>query len=84
MINKKFDFLVNKFHDCWLGPFKITNRCNDLVYEIFDAESGKIKPLHFNLFKASSRKSMRGDIGQNAPTRNINEESSQENVFLID
>ena len=55
MINKKPDLLVNKFHDRWLGPFKVTKRCSDLVYEILNADTGKTKRVHFNLLKAASR-----------------------------
>ena len=43
MINKKPDLLVNKFHDRWLKPFKVTKRCSDLVYKILNADSGKTK-----------------------------------------
>ena len=31
IINTKPDLLVNKFHDRWLGPFKVTKRCSDLL-----------------------------------------------------
>ena len=41
IINKKPDLLVNKFHDSWLGPFKVTTRFSDLVYEILNADSEK-------------------------------------------
>ena len=83
MINKKPDLLVNKFHDRWLGPFQVTKRCSDLVYEILNADSGKTKRVHFNLLKSASRKNVRDDIGQNAPTRETNEESSEEEVPFI-
>ena len=36
------------------------------------------------MLKAASRKTVRYDIGQNAPTRDTNEESSEEEVFFID
>ena len=75
MINKKPDLLVNKFHDRWLGPFKVTKRCFHLVYKILDANSGKTKRVHFNLLKASSRKNMRDDIGQNALATYKNEKA---------
>ena len=84
MINNKPDLLVNKFHDRWLGPFKVTKRCSDLVYKILNADSGKTKRVHFNLLKAASRKNVLDDIGQNAPARDTNEESSEEEVPFID
>ena len=85
MINKKPDLLVNKFHDRWLGPFKVTKRCSDLVYEILDSNSGKTKRVHFNLLKAASRnKNVREDIGHDAPAEETREESSDEEVPFID
>ena len=84
MNNKKSDLLVNKFHDRQLGPFKVIKRCSDLVYEILDAIFGKTKRVHFNLLKAMSRKIVRDHIGQNAPARDTNEDSSEEEVPLID
>ena len=62
MINKKPDLLVNKFHDRWLGPFKVTKRCSDLVYEILDPNSGKTKRVHFNLLKAARRTEGQDDV----------------------
>ena len=71
MINKKFDLLVNKFHDRWLGPFKVTQRSSELVYEIFDLNSGKTKRVHFNFLKAASRnKNVREDVGHRANGKN--------------
>ena len=83
MINKKPDLLVNKFHDRWLGPFKVIKHYSDLVYDILNADSGKTKRVHFNLLKAAGRKNVRDDIGQNAPARDTNEESSEEEVPFI-
>ena len=84
MINKKPDLLINKFHDRWLGPFKVTKRCSDLVYEILDANSGKTKQLHFNLLKAASCKTVAEYIGQNTLAGDTNKESSEEEVPFID
>ena len=84
MINKKPDLLVNKFHDRWFGPLKVTTRCSDLVYKILDADFGKTKRVHFNLLKAASRKNVRDDIGQNEPATDTNEESFEEEVPFID
>ena len=81
---RKPDLLVNKFYDRWLGPFKVTKHCSDLVYKILNADSRKTKRVHFNLLKAASRKTERDDIGQNEPARDTNEESSDEEVPLID
>ena len=72
MINKKPDLLVNKFHDRWLGPFKVTKSCSDLVYKILDATAGQTKRVHFNLLKAANRKNVRG-----APVGETDEESSK-------
>ena len=52
MINKKPELLVNKFHDRWLGPFKVIKWCSDLVYEILNRDTGKLKRVNFNLLKA--------------------------------
>ena len=85
MINKKPDLLVNQFHDRWLGPFKVTKRCSDLIYEILNADFGKTNRVHFNLLKAASRnKNVREDIGHDAPAEETGEESSKEEVFFID
>ena len=54
MINKKPELLVNKFHDRWLGPFEVIKRCSDLVYEILNKDTGKVKRVHYNLLKAAS------------------------------
>ena len=84
MINKIPDLLVNKFHDRWLGPFKVIKRCSNFVYEILDADSGKTKRVHFNLLIAATRKHVHDDIGQNAPARDTNEERSDKEVLFID
>ena len=77
MINKKLDLLVNKFHDRWLGPFKVTKRCSDLMYEILYATSGKTKRVHFNLLNAASRKTVREGIGYDAQAGEIRKKSSE-------
>ena len=41
----------NKFHDRWLGPYEVVARRSDLVYDISDPNSAKIKRVHFNLLK---------------------------------
>ena len=84
MINKKSDLLVNKFYDRWLGPFKVTKRCSDLVYKILNTDSEKTKQVHFNMLKAASLKNVRDDIGQNAPASYTNEESFEEEVSFND
>ena len=51
MLNKNPNFLTNKFHDRWLGPYEVVARRSDLVYDIRDPNSAKIKRVHFNLLK---------------------------------
>ena len=53
MVNKNPELLSNKFHDRWLGPYEVIKRCSDLVYEILNRDSGKLKRVHFNLLKAA-------------------------------
>ena len=48
MHNKKPNFLTNKFHDRWLNPYEVGARRSDLVYDIRDPNSTKIKRVHFN------------------------------------
>ena len=49
MLNKKPNLLTNKFHDRWLGPYKVVARRSDLVYDIRDPTTAKVKRVHFNL-----------------------------------
>ena len=51
MLNKKPNLLTNKFNDRWLGPYEVFARCSDLIYDIRDPNSAKIKRVHFNLLK---------------------------------
>ena len=51
MLNKKPNLLTNKFNDRWLGPKKVVARSSDIVYDIRDPNSAKIKRVHFNLLK---------------------------------
>ena len=51
MLNRKFNLLTNKFHDRWLGPYEVVARRSDVVYDIRDPNSAKIKRVHFNLLK---------------------------------
>ena len=75
--------LANKFHDRWLGPFKVIKRCSDLVYKILYATSRKPKRVNFNLLKASSRINVRESIGYDVQTGETGEKSSEEEVPLI-
>ena len=84
MINKKPDLLLNKFHDRWLVPFKVTKRCSHQVYEIFDAQSGKTKRFHFNFPKAANRNKARKTFCHNAAAGETEEESYEEEVPFID
>ena len=49
-----------------------------------DADSEKTKRVHFNLLKAATRKNVLDDIGQNAPAKDTNRESLEEEVPFID
>ena len=49
-----------------LGLFKVTKRCSDQVFKIFDVESGKRKRVHFNLLEAANRNIARDNLGHNA------------------
>ncbi|MCP6769035.1 hypothetical protein NL529_29740, partial [Klebsiella pneumoniae] len=73
----------NKFHDRWLGPFKVTKRSSDLVYEILDETSGKTKRVHFNLLKAARRTQGQEDDKKNTQIENGDEDSSDEEVPLL-
>ena len=43
LVNKKPNFLTNKFHDRWLGLFEVVTRRSDLVYDIRDPTTAKVK-----------------------------------------
>ena len=53
LLNKNPNLLNNKFHDRWLGSYEVLSRRSDLVYDIRDPNTGKIKRVHFNLLKAT-------------------------------
>ena len=52
LVNKKPNLLTNKFHNYWLGPFEVVARRSDLVYDIRDQTTAKVKRVHFNLLKS--------------------------------
>ena len=53
------------------------------MYDVFDAESGKTKHVHFNLLKAANRNKASKNLGYNAAARDTEEESSEEEVPFI-
>ena len=83
MVNKKPELLLNKFHDRWLGPFKVIKRCSDLVYEIQDQETGKSKRVHFNLLKPARRENALNENKTNQAD-GTGGESSEEEVLLTE
>ena len=51
LLNKTPNLLTNKFHDCWLGLYEVVALRSDLVYDIRDRTTAKVKRVHFNLLK---------------------------------
>ena len=62
----------------------MTKRYFDLVYKLLNANSKNTNRVHFNLLKAASRKTLRGDISKNEPTGKTNEEISRVHDFVFD
>ena len=48
LVNKKPNLLTDKFHDRWLGPFEVVARRSDLINEIRDPTTAKVKRVYFS------------------------------------
>ena len=84
LVNNKPNLFTNQFHDRWLWPYEVVARRFDLVYDIRDPTTAKVKRVHFNLLKIAAN-DINHNLNKNSKTPEVVELSfeSEDEIVLL-